>query len=382
MSRNPTTDPASSRTDRRSLLARLGGLVLAPRVLFGAAHAQDHAHDPALEAEWLATAAVEGGFAPVVLSAGLDPATVGRGAQRLHWVEPSPDGRHAVAVARRPGTAAVVFDRVSGAVVETFEPGPGRVFSGHGRFSADGRRFLAVEIDRASGEGTVSLRDPADGFALRGEWASAGIGPHDMLGTGGVLVVANGGLEPGTPEALGAEEAGSGIAVLDRATGEARAVGRLAPDLASLSLRHLAVAPDGLVVVAAQDVLADGVARPLVHGVGLDGRLTPFEAPDAEWRAFRTYIGSIAFDVSGAYVAAASPRGNRVSVWRRDGRFIGAVTLVDGCGLAPTRKAGEFLATSGLGEMVRLATDGESVGVVGRRGGGPRFDNHATLVLM
>ncbi len=49
---------------RRSLLARLGGLALAPRALLGAAHAQDHA----LDAEWLATAGVEGGFAPVVLA--------------------------------------------------------------------------------------------------------------------------------------------------------------------------------------------------------------------------------------------------------------------------------------------------------------------------
>ncbi|MCK0195523.1 DUF1513 domain-containing protein [Ancylobacter sp. 6x-1] len=367
-----------------SLFSRLEGLVRAPRVLFGAAHALDHADDaPAgpLDAQWLASAAVEGGFAPVVLSPERQSTPVGLAGQRLHWVEPSPDGRHAVAVARRPGTMAVMFDRLSGTVVEAFEPGEGRVFSGHGRFSADARRFLAVEIDRVTGVGTVTLRDAAEGFAIRDEWASSGIGPHDLLADGDLLVVANGGLEPGTEEALGAEEAGASVALLDRATGETRAVAELHPDFASLSLRHLAVAPDGLLVVAAQDVLADGVARPLVHAVGRDGQLTAFDAPEAEWRGFRTYIGSVAFDLSGDYVAAASPRGNRVTLWRRDGRFLGSVPLVDGCGLAPTRKAGEFLATSGLGETVLIATDGMSVGVAARKAGGPRFDNHAALVV-
>ena len=361
---------------RRSLLARLGGLALAPRALLGAAHAQDHA----LDAEWLATAGVEGGFAPVVLAPDYAATQVGLGTQRLHWVEPAPDGRSAIAVARRPGTAAILFDRINGTVTATFEPGEGRVFSGHGRFSDDGRRFLAVEIDRISGQGTVTLRDPAEGFAIRTEWASSGIGPHDLLRAGDALVVANGGIEPHTPEALGAEVAGASVALIDPASGQTRALARLGEDLESLSLRHLAVAADGLVVVAAQDLLNDGLARPLLYAVQPEGALRAFDAPDAEWRGLRTYIGSVAFDASGAYVAAASPRGNRVCLWRRDGRFIGSVPMVDGCGLAATREAGQFLATSGLGEIALMVTDGEGVGVAARKSGSLRFDNHAVLV--
>jgi hypothetical protein len=361
---------------RRSLLARLGGLALAPRALLGAAHAQDHA----LDAEWLATAGVEGGFAPVVLAPDYAATQVGLGKQRLHWVEPAPDGRSAIAVARRPGTTAILFDRINGTVTSTFEPGEGRVFSGHGRFSDDGRRFLAVEIDRICGQGTVTLRDPAEGFAIRAEWASSGIGPHDLLRAGDALVVANGGVEPHTPEALGAEVAGASVALIDPAGGKTRALAQLGADLESLSLRHLAVAPDGLVVVAAQDLLNDGLARPLLYAVQPEGALRAFDAPDAEWRGLRTYVGSVAFDASGAYVAAASPRGNRVCVWRRDGRFIGSVPMVDGCGLAATREAGQFLATSGLGEVALMVTDGEGVGVAARKSGGLRFDNHAVLV--
>jgi len=155
-------------------------------------------------------------------------------------------------------------------------------------------------------------------------------------------------------------------------------VAALSEDLASLSLRHLASSADGFTVVAAQDLLADGIARPLIYAVE-EGGLRAFDAPEEAWRGLRTYVGSVCLDVSGAYVACASPRGNRVMLWRRDGRFIGSLPLVDGCGLAPTREAGRFLATSGLGETVLIATDGEEVGVVARRSGGPRFDNHAVL---
>lgn len=360
---------------RRSLIGTLGSLVGAPRVLFGgAAHAQDHL----LDAEWLATAGVGEGFAPVVLSPDFAATPVGGGTQRLHWVEPSPDGRTAVAVARRPGTTAVLFDRRAGTVIATFEPGEGRVFSGHGRFIDNGRRFLAVEIERASGQGVVSRRVVEAGFAIEAEWASSGIGPHDMLPSGGALVVANGGVEPHTPEALGAEIAGASVARLDPESGAVRNVAALSEDLASLSLRHLASSADGFTVVAAQDLLADGIARPLIYAVE-EGGLRAFDAPEEAWRGLRTYVGSVCLDASGAYVACASPRGNRVMLWRRDGRFIGSLPLVDGCGLAPTREAGRFLATSGLGETVLIATDGAEVGVVARRSGGPRFDNHAVL---
>ncbi|QIB32443.1 DUF1513 domain-containing protein [Ancylobacter pratisalsi] len=362
---------------RRTLLSRFGGLAMAPRVLFGgAAHAQDHR----LEAEWLATAGVEGGFAPVMLSPDFSATQVKAGVQRLHWVEPNPDGRTAIAVARRPGTTAVLFARHSGTVLATFEPGADRVFSGHGRFIEGGRRFLAVEIERESGKGIVTRRVVEADFAIEAEWASSGIGPHDMLPAGGVLVVANGGIEPHTPEALGAEIAGASIARLDTETGAVRSVAELEPDFASLSLRHLSSGHDGLTVVAAQDLLADGEARPLVFAVEGE-RLRAFEAPDEEWRQLRTYVGSVAVDASGAYVAAASPRGNRVAIWKRDGHFLGSLPLVDGCGLAPTREAGQFLATSGLGEVALLKADDEGVGVIARRSGGPRFDNHAALAV-
>ncbi|MFS8039187.1 DUF1513 domain-containing protein [Xanthobacter sp. AM11] len=378
---------------RRGFLASAGALLAAAALegagLSGAARAAGVATADGAGvagASWIATAGVGEAFAAV----GLDPAMAAQvragSAVRLHGIEASPSGPLAVAVGRRPGHIAFVFHMERGGVVASFGPGEGRVFSGHGRFSADGRHLLTNEIERPQdgthhmGRGVVALRAVADGFAIAAEWPSGGDGPHDLMLSGSALVVANGGIEPHTPEARDAEVTGSGITLLDPATGTMRGEGRLAPDLASLSLRHLSRDGRGGTVVAAQDLLADGVARPLLFRIGADGVLTPFDGPEAELRALRGYVGSVAFDPSGAFVACASPRGGRVAIWQADGRYVGAVPLMDGCGLAPGRDAGTFVAASGYGEVIAISAGPQEVGIIARRTGGPRFDNHMARV--
>lgn len=335
---------------------------------------------------WLATAGVGEAFAAVGLDGAFDAVTSAPSTDRLHGVEASPTGPLAVAVGRRPGRIALVFDRQTGGAVASFAPGAGRVFSGHGRFTADGALFLTNEIERppegarAMGRGVVAVRDVAGGFAIRDEWASGGDGPHDLMRSGDAVVIANGGIEPNTPEARDAEATGSGIALLDPVTGATRAERRLSTDLASLSLRHLSRDGRGGTVVAAQDLLKDGEARPLLFRIGDDGALTAFEAPDEAWRSLRGYVGSVAHDPSGRLVACASPRGNRVAVWEASGRYLGAVPLTDGCGLAAGPEAGTFIAASGYGEVIVIRADREGVGIAARRSGGPRFDNHMARV--
>ncbi|TCT07664.1 DUF1513 domain-containing protein [Aquabacter spiritensis] len=371
------------RLSRRSLLAGAGAALLLPRGSLAAANERLHARAHAMDEGWLTTVAEGDGFGAFALSEGFDAAPRVPSPVRLHGIEASPRGPLAVAVGRRPGRIALVFDRDEGGQVAAFGPAAGRVFSGHGRFTADGALFLTNEIERPSegpvrtmGRGIVAARDVAGGFQIVAEWPTGGDGPHDLMRSGAALVVANGGIEPNTPEARDAEETGSTISLIDPQSGALRGVGGLPPDLGSLSLRHLARDGRGGTVVAAQDLLKDGVSRPLLFFVAQDGALRPFEAPEAELMALRGYVGSVAFDRSGAYVACATPRGNRVAVWRRDGRYLGAVPLVDGCGLAATREPGRFVATSGYGEVVLIAIAEGQVAIVWRRTGGPRFDNH------
>ncbi|OYW61870.1 MAG: hypothetical protein B7Z30_00970 [Rhizobiales bacterium 12-68-15] len=372
---------------RRSLLAgSLAGLLVpgALRAQGGTQllGAQIHARAHALESGWLTTAAEGDGFGAFTVGDAMNAAEKAPSAVRLHGIEASPRSPLAVAVGRRPGLVALVFDREKGGQVATFAPGAGRVFAGHGRFSPEGDLFLTTEIERPSGvgrgmgRGVVAARRVDAGFAIVAEWPSRGDGPHDLMRSGEVLVVANGGIEPNTPEARDAEETGSTIALLDPDTGAVHGEGALSADLASLSLRHLARDGHGFTVVAAQDLLKDGIARPLLFGIGTDGKVSPFEAPDEAWRALRGYVGSVAIDASGRFVACATPRGNRVAVWTRAGRYVGAVTLMDGCGLASTPEPGRFIASSGYGEVILVAVEDGSVGIAARRTGGPRFDNH------
>ncbi|MGE4373407.1 MAG: DUF1513 domain-containing protein [Xanthobacter sp.] len=337
---------------------------------------------------WLAATGGDDGFSAVSIDgSGIATQCITRPV-RFHGVETSPDGAQAVAVGRRPGHLAIVFDRARGGESVHFRPGEGRVFAGHGRFSPDGRFFFTTEIERPQivaghttmGRGVLSQRDVANGFAIVAEWPTAGDGPHDLMRSGPVLIVANGGIEPHTPEARDAEETGSTLSLLDPASGEVRAQGQTTVDFSSLSLRHLAVDGQGGAVVAAQDLLKDGEARPLLFRIGKDATPIPFDAPDNAWRALRGYVGSVAYDASGRYVACASPRGGRVMVWQADGRYLGAVPLVDGCGLAMTTQAGGFIAASGYGELILIQAEEDHVGITARHTGGPRFDNHMVRI--
>lgn len=372
------------RMTRRALLTAGAGLVAALHPAAAMARSGLHAQAHALDEGWLTTAGLSEGFGAFHLGADFSAEDRMPTPDRLHGIEPSPRDPLAVAVGRRPGHVALVFDRRRGGRIAQFGPGAGRVFSGHGRFSPDGARFLTNEIERGvetgatrtMGQGIVAVRRVDAGFEIVDEWRTGGDGPHDLMRGGPHLVVANGGIEPNTPEARDADVTGSTITLLDPSSGAARGEGRLSDDLSSLSLRHLARDEAGRMVVAAQDLLKDGVTRPLVFAIGGDGHLSPFEAPEGELLALRGYVGSITFDASGGFIACSSPRGGRIAIWRRDGRYIGAVPLTDGCGLAPTAEGGRFLATSGYGEVVLIAVQDTDVAIISRRTGGPRFDNH------
>lgn len=376
-----------SQIHRRAFLAGAGALLALPgRAL--ADGASLHALDHALEEGWITTAGMDQGFAALCVNeATLAASECAPSPARLHGIEASPKGPLAVAVGRRPGHVALVFDRRHGGQVARFTPGKDRVFAGHGRFSEDGRFFLTTEIERpvagevpSMGRGMVAVRRVDADFEIATEWPTNGDGPHDLMRSGDLLVIANGGIEPNTPEARDAEVTGSTITLLRPGSGEVAGQGKLSGDLASLSLRHLARDGRGGTVVAAQDLLKDGVARPLLFAIAPSGTLTPFDAPEAEWRALRRYVGSVAYDRSGRFVACATPRGGRVAAWTAEGRYLGAVRLIDGCGLAPDLQDGTFVATSGYGEVLRITASEDGLAILARRTGGPRYDNHMVAV--
>ncbi len=267
--------------------------------------------------------------------------------------------RQAVVFARRPGGFALVLDLEAGRFLQRLDSGQGRHFYGHGVFSRDGRTLFSSENAFGSGRGVIGIRDATDGYRRLGEYPSHGIGPHDLrlLADGKTLVVANGGVltHPDSGRAkLNLPEMSPSLAYLDLADGALRADYRLPAERHRLSIRHLAVGPEDRVAIALQYEGPRADLPPLVALHGGEDAIALLAAPEPVQRRMRNYCGSLALDSAGETLAVSCPRGGLVTFWApREGRFLRALALPDGCGVAPAAAPGSFLLTSGRGARVR-----------------------------
>jgi hypothetical protein len=253
-------------------------------------------------------------------------------------------------------------------------------FAGHAAVGRDGL-LVTTELHEETAEGMAVLRDGATG-AVRATWPLGGIEPHDLLFTrdGARLVVALGGIAlaagiKGPPINAGRIE--SAIVELDPRSGRVLQRHALGPDMQSLSLRHMALAPEGETIAVGMQDQDRSRLRP-VMGLLRPGRgieLLPLPADDEG--ALRFYIGSVAIDSSGRYVAATSPKGGVIGLWSLgDGRWLGGMKLADVCGLAADGEAGCFWATSGFGDVVRLRAQTSGLKTEAHWRSDASFDNH------
>lgn len=289
---------------------------------------------------------------------------------RGHAAAAHPDQPLAVAFARRPGTFAIVLDCRTGRVLHRLTPPAGRQFNGHGVFSADGKVLYTSEVVAATSQGRIGLWDTRD-FARRGEWASGGIGPHDLrLMADGALIVANGGIatDPDDRSKLNIADMRPNLTRLSP-EGRITAQGALPDDLHMNSIRHLALGAQGQVAFAMQwegdpttPVPQLGLWRP-----GSDPVLFP--PPLAEARRMQGYAGSIAMTAAGL-IALTSPRGGAVMIHGPDGGHLATHLRADACGVAALGAG--FLVSDGGGAMWDCTPDRLTL----LRQGGPAWDNH------
>ena len=289
------------------------------------------------------------------------------------------DAGAALLVGRRPGTFAAAIDlEAPEAPARLFYPIDGHRFAGHA--AVRGEALFTTEIDAETGEGAAVLRD-ARSFAPRARFA-VGIEPHDLLFARGgeVLVVAVGGIARAAEvkgPAINAGRIESAILELDPGTGAVLKRHVLPDDLSTLSLRHMALAPDGETVAFGMQDQDRSTARPvmgLLHvGRGID--LLPL--PTGDEGALRSYIGSVAIDASGRYVAATSPKGGVAGLWSlADGRWLGGFKLADVCGLAADAAPAGFWVTSGHGDVVHLKAGEHGLAPATHWQTAAAFDNH------
>lgn len=326
----------------------------------------------------------DGSFAAVLFTPGGDRARLalpGRG----HDLTFRPGTRECVIFARRPGRFAAVFSDDPHQAPLWFASAEGRHFDGHGVFSSDGRLLFSSENDYTGEEsrGVIGVRDAARGYARIGEFASAGMDPHDMalLSDGRTLVIANGGIET-APETgripLNLATMEPSLAYIDAGTGEVLERHVLDKSLHKLSIRHLAVAAGDLVVFGCQ---YEGPAAdfPPLLGFHRRGEAPVLAAaPDGVHRGLKNYIGSVAADASGTIIAASAPKGGLITFWDASNRrYLGEKRLTDGCGVAGEERQGGFLVTSGTGQVVEhMPLEGFTRTLTSSAWTGTSWDNH------
>lgn len=383
----PLTETRRNAFSRRGFLAALGGLAAAP-AFSGSPLAESlldrrAGDDAALFAS--ACKMADGSYGIGLMDdygAVLARITLpGRG----HGIAVSPDRQRFVAFARRPGTFAVLVRPFGDANPEMLVAEPGRHFYGHGCFSDDGRLLYAVENDFAANRGVIGVYDVSGRPPRRiGEIPSYGIGPHDIaLSAGGTtLVVANGGIEthPDTGrEKLNLETMQPSVAFIDAATGNLLVRHRLNPALHQLSLRHMALDAEGRAWVGGQYEGPASDAPPLVAVIHQDDVPRTIDVPQPFAGKLGNYIGSVTANGRGDVIATSAPRGGHTLFWSAGtGKFLGAQSIPDGCGVAPADQGG-FLISDGNGGVSYVGEPDEPLEVLSRPPGFT-WDNHLVAI--
>ncbi|MBO6949900.1 MAG: DUF1513 domain-containing protein [Rhodospirillales bacterium] len=305
---------------------------------------------------------------------------------RGHGTAVRPGNDEGLVVARRPGEFAIIFGLSDGKERFHLTPAPGRHFYGHGVYSLDGKTLWMTENAFESGVGVIGVYDVEMGYKRIAEFSSGGIGPHQhlLMNDGKTLAVANGGIR--THPDKGREKLNIGtmrpsLAFIDGLSG--KITGQVYFDdlrQQKLSIRHMAVLPDGRVAVGCQDQEDDGRTLPLVyiHDRKSNNGLQPVEVPEDMLERFNGYCGSVACDTEGYTLAVSSPRGGLVGFWALPtGAWEGHIELADGCGLAPGPEHG-IVASSGTGVVGRWSAGlapAETAEHAFRR-----WDNHMTAI--
>ena len=302
---------------------------------------------------------------------------------RGHQMTIAPNGALLFATPRRPGTVALVVDLATQQVAATCEAAPGRHFFGHAVYSPDGQHLLTTENDYENQRGAVAVRD-ARTLKVVAEFDSGGIGPHELawLPGGRALVVANGGIltHPSQPrKKLNLDTMRPNLAILDAASGQLR---DQAPALhGQASLRHLAVADAGEVLVAMQYEGPPGDDVPLMAVYRGEGGLEPLQAPLARQRNMKQYVASVAVDPATGQAVATCPRANLITFWNsRTGRYLGERRLPDAGGVAFDAPTRTFAVTNGRGTVVRFDADTFALrAAMTTHFAGLKWDNHLTV---
>ena len=264
-----------------------------------------------------------------------------------------PTRAEAVVIARRPGTFALIINCASKNVAHVLSTPEGRHFYGHGVFSTNGHYLFTTENEIATGEGRIGVWDRRLGYRRVDEFASGGIGPHEIIRLpDGHLAVANGGIRthPETGrEKLNPETMRPNLSIF---TPTGTLMDQTPSNAPKNSLRHIAADASGRIAVGYQ-WQGDPFDAPPLIAIYEKGAFVDLATDLEDTRGLDAYVGSVAAQADSIF--ATSPRGGKIIAYQNDAlRF--SSNVPDVCGLASVPNC--TLATDGHGSVFRVGALG------------------------
>ncbi|WP_288775904.1 DUF1513 domain-containing protein [uncultured Psychrobacter sp.] len=274
---------------------------------------------------------------------------------------------------RRPSEWFWVLAADSGKLRYSIKAEANRHFYGHACYSLEGDLLYVTENNTSDFSGVIGIYDVASGYKKIGEFATQGIGPHEIVmhPDGKTLVIANGGIktERASREELNIDSMQPSLVYLDRHEG--KLIQQVYPAHNQMSVRHLAMHDDGTVIIGIQFQGERHLNVPMV----LTHRLSQSEFTALQmdqtnpngWHRFHHYIASVSVDSNRNLVCATSPIGGCAAVFDlNSGELIESVDLADCAGVAvypsstghnsTTDKAESptFLVSDGQGALTQI----------------------------
>ncbi|MBU2953896.1 DUF1513 domain-containing protein [Marinobacter sp. F3R08] len=267
-----------------------------------------------------------------------------------------PDHSELLIFERRPGWSFYVFDASTGDRKHHVKAEPGEHFVGHGVFSPDGRWLYVTASRYEPGEGIVAVYDAHRNYQRADTFDLAGVGPHELTlhPDGETLVIGLGGIltHPDYDRLkLNLDTMQPALLLMNRRSGDI--VGRFQPDHHQQSARHVNVGGNGRVYVAYQYQGPRYETPPLLARLE-DGKLREYRFDQDTQKALANYIASVVAHPENDLVAAASPVGGTIVVFRGStGELVSRASIPD-CAGVQALTGGDFLVSSGRGRLVQV----------------------------
>jgi hypothetical protein len=289
-----------------------------------------------------------------------------------------PSADEVVMFSRRPGHLYQVVDFNAGEIVRQIETEKDHHFYGHGVFSPDGNLLYVTANHYPSGAGKILVYDAQHEYQFLGNLNVDGIGPHEIRlhPDGQTLIVALGGIKT-HPDydriKLNLADMQPALLLINRESGHI--VQRHEPSHHQLSLRHLDVSKEGIVIAGYQFEGPVWETPPLIGRLDTtQGVFSEISLPLDQQRELHNYMASVVIDPASQIAALTAPKGNRALLLDyMTSAPLEMVEIRDVAGAIADRRS-EFLFTSGMGGIFR----NRASSVKRIEGSELRWDNHLT----